>query len=251
MKNILILLALTLGLIAAPAIAEIALVNSGSISSAPTTTGPETLTLSGFDASFADYVVVTTMGKVDDSGDLFTSLTYDGSPMTLLASNWMNGTYDIYIRIYGIAVSGGSADIVFSYTDPDGTDDHDSVGLVAAAFSDVDGANPAGAVSDGAFYNTSTKPLVDSITTTNNNSLIVSSFAIANAAVFSDGNSTEITSTADSLNKGGVGLFTLAAATPGAYSPSATWAAGPIRSVTVGVELQEQSAPKATVFMVH
>ncbi len=251
MKNTLIIQLAVFSLMATQAFAQITLENSGAISSAPASTGPETLTLSGFDASGANYLVASTMGKVQGSGDLFTSLTYDGNPMTLLASHWVDSSYDIYVRIYGIAVSGGSGDLVFSYTDSAGGSDHDSVGLVVAAYSGVDSVSPSGAETAGASNPGSTTSLTDSITTTADDSLIISTFSMADGATFGSGTSTKIVESVDGNNKARIGLFSLAAPSAGAYSPNATWGSGSFRSVTVGVELLGETEPKATVFMVY
>ncbi len=251
MRKILMVQLAAFGLMATQAFAQITLENSGAISSAPTSTGPETLTLPDFDTSEANYLVASTMGKVQNSGDLFTSLTYDGNPMTLLASHWVNSSYDIYIRIYGIEVSGGSGDVVFSYTDSAGGSAHDSVGLTVAAYSGVDTASPGGAVTAGADSPSSTTSLTDSITTTADDSLIISTFSMADGAAFTGGTSTKIVDSADGGNKARVGLFSLAAPGAGAYSPNATWGSGSFRSVTVGVELLGDTEPKATIFMVY
>ena len=91
--------------------------------------------------------------------------------------------------------------------------------------------------------------LIDSITTTNDNSLIVACIVLGSPEVFSQSGSTVIVQESDSERIDNA-LLSLDAPTAGVYAPSSSYTTAN-RSAMISAELVEQAAPKATTFIVR
>ncbi len=248
MKKILILVALSL--ITATATAEIMLENKTSGGELIAATSPTSLTLSGFDAGTAadTYIVVAVATKMP-AGYLdnpVTSVTFGGTGLTKISEELVNDSYEGWAILYGGSVS-GTGDVVVNYTPATSSDDHDAVGVSVASYSDVSGADANSGVND----NGSPSSLTDSITTTNDNSLIVSCLMLGGPAASVTGQgSTTVVQRHGAPDKIDGGLLSLAAPTAGTYGPDVTFS-GQNRASMCSAELVEQAAPKATTFIVR
>jgi len=247
-----IILFLILGLIAAPAIAEITFVSSDTAGELITTTSPTSLTLSGFNAGTAadTYVLVAISTKLGDPDidNPVTSVTFNGTTLTNVAEKLLDdGSYNCWAILYGGAAS-GTGDVVVNYTAPV-QDDHDGITFSVASYSDVSGT---GAVGNGDSDGSDPSSLTGSITTSNDNSLIISSVAVGAKEVTGrgTGGATVIQNHYVSGKNDGA-LVSLAAPTAGPYSPGVSLSGTTRRAVMISAELVEQAAPKATTFIVR
>ena len=247
MKKIIILS--ILGLITSPAMAQVTFVNSGAAGENIVATSSTSLTLSSFAAGTAadTYVVVAVSTKLvtGNPGNPITSVTFGGNTLTKVAEEFVDDNYDEWAMIYGGALS-GTGDVVVNYT-PAGVSDYDAVTFSVASYSDVTGI---GAISAGVNDPGSPSSLTDSITTTSDNSVIISALTLGRQAASITAQGTgEVVQESQSVSLDSA-MLSLAAPTAGAYSPGADFT-GDIRAAMISAELMEQAAAKATTFIVR
>lgn len=136
-----------------------------------------TLTLSGFDAgkSAGTYIVISVVSKLkSDTFNPIVNVTFGGTPIPSTASEFVNDTYKGWANLY-IAPVSGAGDIEVTYEAP--TDDpFDAISISAASYSGVAGV---GSKSKGKNDPKSPKTISDSISTTGEQSLIVTSLMLA------------------------------------------------------------------------
>ena len=247
-----IFLPLILGLIAVTATAEITLENSGAADAQIDVGGAGSLTLSSFDAGTAadTYVVVAVATKLKtDMANPVTSVTFGGTTLTKICEEFVDDTYEGWAILYGGALS-GTGDVVANYTNPTlDSGSHEGIAFCVASYSDVSGTD---AISAGVYDKGDPTGLTDSITTTNDNSLIVSCVMLGGPETFSQSGSTIIVQecAVTSDDKIDNALLSLAAPTAGTYGPDVNFSSQN-RASMCSAELTEQSAPKATTFIVR
>ncbi len=248
MKKIIVFSILALGLIAASATAEIALVNSDTTSELISTTSATSLTLSSFNAGTAanTYLVVAVATKLKtDTANPVTSVTFGGTALTKIGEEFVDDTYEGWAILYGGALS-GSGDVVVNYTAPT-ADDHDALAISVASYSYASGAGANSGVND----NGGPTSLTDSITTTQNSSLIVSCLMLGGPAASITGQgSTVVVQEYDAPEKIGGALLSLAAPTAGTYSPGADFS-GQTRASMCSAELVGQAPIRGSSFFIH
>jgi hypothetical protein len=236
MKNIFVLAMVMLGIIALSASAEIKFVNRGSESEEIKAASKTSLTLSAFDAgSGADtYIVVSVTSKLKDEGDNpVVSVTFGGEAVPPAGSEFVDDySYKGWANLY-IAPASGIGDVVVEY-EPADDDPHDGISVSVASYSGVAGI---GATSRGENDKTTMTELSDSIKTTADNSLIVSSLMQAGN---SSGSMNGIGKTKVRVDNDGEkvnnGLLELEAPTAGSYAPGASFPTA-LRSAIVSAEL--------------
>jgi len=236
MKNIFSLVMIILGIMASTADAEIKFVNRGSEYAEIKTTSKTSLTLSNFDAGKAPdtYIVISVTSKLKDETDNpIISVSFDGNPVPPTTAELVDDTYEGWANLY-IAPANGSGDVEVTYEVP--TDDEfDAISISVASYSGVKGI---GAVSRGEADKSTMTELSDSIKTTADGSLIVSSLMLGGKGSMDGSGDTKVRVDNDNTRIGN-GLLELVAPEAGRYAPGATFPTQ-VRSVIVSAELLAQ-----------
>ncbi len=233
MKRKIMRVAIILSVIASSAFAEIKFVNSDSEYKEINTASETTLTLSNFNAGKASgtYIVISIATKLkDDTDNPVSSVAFNETPIPLAGSEFVDDTYEGWASLY-IAPVSGSGDITVEYEAP--TDDkYDAISISVASYSGVAGI---GAVSRGENDSSTMTELSDSIKTTGEDSLVVSSLMLGGKGSMDGIGRTKVRVDNDESRIGN-GLLELAAPEAGRYAPGAEFP-GQVRSAIVSAEL--------------
>ena len=226
MRKKVVLGMIILGMIGASASAAITVVNSASAYERiePTLGGVTntSLTVTNFDAGSSSdtYIVISVAFKMKyDTNHFVLSTTFNDTPIPLTASKFADDDYTGWASLY-IAPAQGSGDVVVTY-ETSTSNSYDAVSISVASYSGVNGIN---AISPGSSDAGAPNSLSDSITTTGEDSLVVSSIMASGHDVPSmTGTGSTVVRVDNAVDGMGNGLLELSAPTAGAYVLGATF----------------------------
>ncbi len=192
-------------------------------------------------AGSGNYVVVAVATK-SHSGDVanpVSSVTYNGTGLTVIGSYYVDDSYEMWAILYGGIASAASGNVVVNYQ-AENLDDHDGLGFVAASWS---GATGIGAVSLGneVTGGGTGDDLTDSIITTEDGSVIVSSWALGSDGGILTSSDSDIRGEITGEKIGGA-LTSVDTTGAGAYDTTLEWTARARRAGVVSVELVPEPA---------
>lgn len=242
-----ILTLMVLGLTASTTRGSIAYVG-GDQAYEPVIAASDSLTVSSFAAGTSNYIVVAVASKLHtDTNNPVNGVTYDGTPLSYVGAQYVDDSYEGWATLYAGVAGVAAGDVVVDYSTPNSSDAHDGIGVCVSSWS---GVGTAGAVSVGNTYvSANDGPLADSITTTENGAVIVSSFMLGSDAT------TLVPPAATTVRVNGGGekvdsvLTSVEATTIGTYAPELDWTGTTRRNAVISMELVPGSLtqPSGTV----